>query len=212
MLLLVESLKKSYDKNMVLGDVSFSLQKGEVLCITGPSGCGKTTLLRILAGLTLPDGGRVVLNDAVLSQRKKAVAPHRRGIAYAFQAPALFPHMTIGQNICFAAPSQDGLEDLCNRLGIDEIWEQRPDQVSGGQAKRAELARALAANAPLLLLDEPTAHLDAERRDAVLDVILKWAKGRQAAVLYVTHDRQELARIGAPVLQLDHGSLRRDDQ
>lgn len=205
----VQNAGVRYGKKRVFAGVSFELGAGEVLCLLGPSGGGKTTLLNLLAGLVQPFEGEVRMDGALLSNARRAVPPQKRGVALAFQTPALFPHMSIAANLRFAAPGagEGELGALCEALGIADILDSRPGEISGGQAKRAELARALAAKPQVLLLDEPTAHLDPALRDETTGVILDVAKRQGAAVVYVTHDAAEQERLGARTLRMEGGRL-----
>jgi ABC-type sugar transport system ATPase subunit len=207
--LIIKELSKSYGKNKVLKNVSFILPQGSVLCLDGPSGGGKTTLLQIISGLMLPNSGEVLLGEELLSNKYKAKAPYKRGMAIAFQVPALFAHMSVLQNIIFAAGKQNTAraKQVCQALEINDILNSSPLNISGGQAKRAELARALATNASILLLDEPTAHLDAKLRENVIRTVLELCSKEGTSVLYVTHSAEEIKLLGANVLSLINGVL-----
>ncbi|HWQ10500.1 MAG TPA: ATP-binding cassette domain-containing protein, partial [Holophaga sp.] len=181
----------------VLEDIDLDLPAGRSLAIVGPSGCGKTTLLRCVAGLEEPDRGTIRLGDGWLWQAGRSVAPSARGIAMAFQQPCLWPHMTVAANIAFAVshlPRREAAERVAWAMAlcsVEPFRHRHPSELSGGQARRVSLARALAPRAPLLLLDEPLVHLDADSRQAAREALRVARREHPAALLLVTHDRAE---------------------
>jgi len=203
--LTVRGICKSFGNIQVLNGVSFSIRQGETAVLHGVSGCGKTTLLQMIAGLQHPDAGEIFRGDTLVSSRDYLYPPHKRGVAFAFQTPALWPHMSVLKNIRFAAggkSSEAQIRDICDTLQIDDCLKKKPRMLSGGQAKRVELARALSARPKLLLLDEPTAHLDPALRDRTVDFILRYAEDTGIAMLYVTHDEVEAAQISGQRINL----------
>ncbi len=209
----VASLSRRYDHVRALEDVSFEIASGAALAVVGPSGSGKTTLLRLIAGLEQPDAGEVLLDGCVVSRPGWSLAPHRRGVGLVFQTPALWPHMTVAQNILFglrglpSAEARARLEALLVRTGLKGLERRYPHQLSGGQARRVALARALAPRPRFLLLDEPLTNLDARLRDDMLELILAAAQEAAATLLYVTHRMEEAARVASRVLTLEAGRV-----
>jgi len=192
------------------------LTGGSVLVLFGPSGAGKTTVLRCLAGLERPDSGVIRFRDRVWfdAMSGRSLAPQRRRIGYVFQEQALFPHLTVRQNVGFGltirrrADRERLIEDLLSRLGISAIAQQLPRELSGGQVQRVALARALAIQPELLLLDEPFASLDGPaRRRLRLDLRTLLAQTGTFAVL-VTHDRGEALALGDQIAVLAGGRIR----
>ncbi len=203
----VVGLNKAYGSNRVLCGVDLAVASGETVAVVGPSGCGKTTLLRLIAGLDGPDAGQVYLDNRLASRRDWILAPHRRGIGFLFQEPALWPHMTALQNVLFAlrrwprAEAMGRARALLERMGIPDLAGRYPDQLSGGQARRIALARALAARPDVLLLDEPLTSLDAALKDELM-ALLRQESG-QAAVVLVTHDRGEAESLAQALYVLE---------
>lgn len=208
----VAGLCKAYPAARILDDLSLSLYSGERVAILGPSGVGKTTLLRLIAGLDLPDAGEIRLAGQVVTGPGVDVPPHRRGLAYVAQFPGLFPHMTVLDNIAFGVPGERGQRRaraaaLLQELDLTGLGQRYPDQLSGGQAKRAALARALAPARPLLLLDEPLTHVEPALRDSLLAVVLAHAAADGATLVYVTHEAAEAERMAPRRLVLAAGKL-----
>jgi iron(III) transport system ATP-binding protein len=207
----VASLSRWYDGVRALEDVSFEIASGAALAVVGPSGSGKTTLLRLIAGLELPDSGEVLLDGRAASRPGWALAPHRRGVGFVFQSPALWPHMTVAQNILFGlrglphAEARARLEALLDQTGLKGLERRYPHQISGGQARRVALARALAPRPRFLLLDEPLTNLDTRLKEEMLELILAAARHTAATLLYVTHQMDEATRVARRVLRLEAG-------
>lgn len=194
----------------VLAGVNLDVAAGECLVVLGPSGSGKTTLLRLIAGLEAPDAGEILLGDAVVSGPDTLVAPHERSLGIVFQTPALWPHMTVAQNISFGLHDREGaagrVSELLAAMGIGDLASRYPDQISGGEARRVALARALAPRPRLLLLDEPLTNLDGELKERLLGLLHRLVRSR-ATVLHVTHDEDEAAAVGDRIVRLAAGSL-----
>lgn len=195
-------------------NVSFELEDGEILALVGPSGCGKTTTLRLIAGLDRPDSGIVQLNGRILTSETEFVPPERRGIGMVFQDHALFPHLTVAENIAF------GLHKKLNRrevrsvvtemlclVGLETLARRYPHELSGGERQRAALVRALAPKPALLLLDEPYSSLDADLRSEVREQVKRILKGIRAAVIFVTHDQEEALYMGDRLAVFQRGHL-----
>jgi len=208
---------KRFGEVPVLEGAGLVLERGASLGILGASGSGKTTLLRIIAGLELPDGGEVLIDGQTASRPGWGVAPHRRGLGFVFQSPALWPHMTVAGNVSFglkslAAPeARARLAQIIEDTGLGGLEQRYPAQLSGGQARRVALARALAPRPDWLLMDEPLSNLDRAARDEMLALVEHIVTESGAGLIYVTHDEGELERLGCRVLRLTEGRLIGDE-
>jgi molybdate transport system ATP-binding protein len=190
-------------------DIAFE-SGGGVTALFGPSGIGKTSVLNMLAGVLKPDRGRIAIGGRVLFDADERVnlLPEQRRAGYIFQDGRLFPHMTVRQNLRYGAglaPSGSGLvseDDAIGMLGVGALLDRRPSTLSGGEAQRVSIGRALLASPRFLLLDEPLTYLDDARKEEIF-VILERVRDRLALpILYVTHDRSELSRLNASVITL----------
>jgi iron(III) transport system ATP-binding protein len=212
-MIVVRDLGKTFDGVAALSGVSLALEDRACLCVTGPSGGGKTTLLRLIAGLDAPSTGRIEIDGRVASAATVLVPPHQRATSMMFQASALWPHMTLAANIRFAVSDRPRREAdatvklLLDRTGISDVGHRYPHQVSGGQARRAALARALAPRRRHLLLDEPTTNVDPDARNRMATLIREWADETQAAVIVVTHDLDEAVSLGGRQARIVGGKL-----
>ncbi|MEX4009853.1 ABC transporter ATP-binding protein [Neoaquamicrobium sediminum] len=191
LLLSVRSLSRRFGRKgpVAVDDLSFDIDTGEILALIGPSGCGKTTTLRMIAGFETPDTGRVLLSGRDLT----STPAEQRGIGMVFQDYALFPHMTVGENIRFGARrnGRDVVARYLGMVGLDGFEQRYPDQLSGGQQQRVALARSFAAEPRLILLDEPFSNLDAALRSAARREIRRLLKSAGIAIVFVTHDQEE---------------------
>lgn len=214
-LLQVDKVSKGYGGTPVVTTVSFTLQKGEILCLLGPSGSGKTTLLRLLAGLELPDTGRFLFDGRNLT----TIAPHKRHFGMMFQEYALFPHKNVGENIRFglemmkwsADRQQQRVQKMLTLVGLLDMGERRIDELSGGERQRVALARSLAPQPRLLLLDEPLGSLDRVLRDRLAGEIRSILKGQQVTAVFVTHDQAEAFAVADTIAILRQGRLEQID-
>lgn len=210
----VKNLVKHFGKVIAVDDVTFELQEGHSLAIFGPSGSGKTTLLRLIAGLDLPDEGEVFIDGTLMSQPGGAIPPHRRRIGFMFQTAALWPHMTVAENILFGLhelskpAATERLAELLARTDLAGFEQRYPAELSGGETRRVALARTLAPNPKILLMDEPLTNIDPDLKASLLSLVKKTvAKGR-ATLIYVTHDYDEGAQIaGENVREIVKGRL-----
>lgn len=190
-------------------DVDLALPGAGVTAISGKSGSGKTSLLRAVAGLDFHEGGFVKLGDSVWQDGGKFVPPHRRGVGYVFQEAGLFPHLTVGGNIDYGRKraGKGGAEDWLELLGIGGLMERKPSTLSGGERQRVAMARALAARPEILLMDEPLASLDAERKAEVLPYLAALHGELSIPVLYVSHDAGEIARLADHLVLIGEGGV-----
>ena len=210
-MLRAEELHVRFDGKAALEAASLDVGDGEVVTILGPSGCGKTTLLRVVAGLQVPDSGRVVLDGSDLAH----VAPHRRGIGLVFQDHALFPHRDVLGNVAFGlrmrgdSPEQVALRtsELLSLVGLTGFERRSVGSLSGGEQQRVALARALAPEPRVLMLDEPLGSLDRQLRDRLLDDLRTLFDELDLTAIYVTHDRTEAFALGDRVAVMRAGRI-----
>jgi molybdate transport system ATP-binding protein len=195
-------------------DVDLAFAAG-ITILFGPSGAGKSTLLDCLAGLAKPETARVAVGAEVLEDSATGVwlPPQARRLAYLFQSPALFPHLTVEENAAFGLyrlASDERVarvQDLLEAFRVSHLASRRPGEISGGEAQRVALARALATSPRAVLLDEPLKGLDAELKSAIVDDLRAWNRLRQLPVLYVTHQRDEVDALGERVIAMDRGRV-----
>ncbi|HXJ99004.1 MAG TPA: ABC transporter ATP-binding protein [Gelidibacter sp.] len=216
-MLTIESLSKSFDngKSYALEDVTFSLKAGQVCAIVGESGSGKTTLVRLIAGLERPDLGTVKMDGKVMASLGKFVQPEKRKIGLVFQEYALFPHLTVLDNVLYGISKvknkKERAQKMLTLVGLEDMGQRYPHQLSGGQQQRVALARALAPEPELLILDEPFSNLDAmlrtQLRNEVFDIIRK----TKVSVLFVTHDTQDALSVADEILILQNGKVVQKD-
>lgn len=216
-MLTIDSLSKSFDKgkNYALEDVTFNLKAGHVCAIVGESGSGKTTLVRLIAGLERPDHGTISMGGKVMASLGKFVQPEKRKIGLVFQEYALFPHLTVFDNVLYGISKvknkKDRAQEMLDLVGLEDMGQRYPHQLSGGQQQRVALARALAPEPSLLILDEPFSNLDAmlrtQLRNEVFDIIRK----TKVTVLFVTHDTQDALSVADEILILQNGKVVQKD-
>ena len=197
----IQSLTLAYDENLILSDCNLRLTEGEILVILGPSGCGKTTLLRAIAGFVKPDSGSIQLNGRSLDH----LQPEERNIGMLFQRPVLFPHKNVLGNILFAYRKKKDrkmkeVNEIMQDMGIYKMKNQAIETLSGGEAQRVVLARALLTNPELLLLDEPLSSLDLNVRRQLASEIRATLKSKNIAAIHVTHDHEEAEIIGDRII------------
>ena len=209
----VENMFKNFGGNQILSDLSFSVGKGELLTLLGPSGGGKTTILRCIAGLQEIDQGTIKIYDEVVSSPEVLVPPEKRGVGIVFQNLALFPHLTVGQNVSFGINSYDQelyperVDDLLELVGLSHKKDCYPNELSGGQKQRIALARSLAPNPSILLLDEPFSSIDAGLRIEMREELRAILKTTRTTTIFVTHDQEEALSISDRVLILKNGRI-----
>lgn len=211
----VKNIQKSYDRQPVLKDISFSIEKGEVLVVLGPSGCGKSTMLRCLNGLEPIQNGAVYLNGENVSGNRKNLPAVRQKIGMVFQSYDLFPHMDILKNITLAPQKvqhrkkedvENEARDLLKRIGLEDKEHAYPRQLSGGQKQRVAIVRALLMHPEILLFDEVTASLDPEMVQEVLEVMLELAKAGSTMII-VTHEMGFAKAAADRILFMDQGKI-----
>jgi iron(III) transport system ATP-binding protein len=179
-----------------------------VLCLLGPSGSGKSTLLRLIAGIERPSSGRIVIDGREVAGPGTFVEPEQRHVGMVFQDYALFPHLTVAQNVAFGVGADDArVAQLLARLGLAELAASYPHALSGGERQRTALARALAPQPRLLLMDEPFSSLDSRLRDEVRQHTLAFLREAAITTVFVTHDPDEALRSADRIALLDRGRL-----
>ncbi len=212
----VRNVTKRFNSHEVLRGLSVEIASGELVVAVGPSGCGKTTLLRLIAGLDVPDSGEIWLAGRQVSgPRRSLVAPHERGIGFVFQDLALWPHMTVQQNLEFVldaggvprrerpARAREGLRFV----RIEMLAGRYPHELSGGEQQRAALARALVGRPQLLLLDEPLSSLDPELRTVLRRELLDLQRASNVTTVYVTHDREDATSLADCLIEIREGRI-----
>ena len=210
-LLRAERLSRQYpDGNVTaLVDVSLGIRPGEYVSIMGPSGSGKSTLLNLLGALDTPTSGEVYFEGQPLSSLPSLDEVRSQKIGYVFQSSALFPHLSVEENVRFGAPSADLASTWLERLRLSALAKRRPSSLSGGEAQRVALARALARQPKVLLLDEPFSSLDDARRDELLLEVKSVVEREQLVTVFVTHDRAEGERLGGTFVPMNAGRVNR---
>ena len=205
----VTGLTKYYGELLAVDDVSFRIDEGDFVTLLGPSGCGKTTLLHMIAGLREPTDGQVKLRGEDVTD----LAPEDRNVGMAFQSTALFPHMTVRENIAYGlrmhgydAEERDSqVQEFLELVDLPDHGDHRPDELSGGQQQRVSLARALAYEPDILLLDEPLTGLDRVLREEMREWLMTLQRELGVTSLYVTHDQEDALSMSDKVVVLDDG-------
>ena len=209
----LDRVAHAYGKHAVVTDLSFALEEGEIGCLLGASGCGKTTALRLIAGFERPDAGEVRIDGVVVGSRERMVPPERRRIGMVFQEYALFPHLSVTDNIGFglrkfdAATRQQRIKELLELVGLVGQGGKFPHELSGGQQQRVALARALAPAPRLLLLDEPFSNLDVELRERLSQEVRNVIKATGTTAILVTHDQHEAFAVADAVGIMHEGRI-----
>jgi iron(III) transport system ATP-binding protein len=212
----VTNVTKRFGSHLALDGVSLEVAVGDAVVILGPSGCGKTTLLRLIAGLEMPDSGEIWLTGTKVADRgRRIVAPHQRGIGFVFQDLALWPHMTVWKNLEFVlgsvttarAERAERIHEALNLVRIEPLSARYPHELSGGEQQRVALARALVGQPRLLLLDEPLSSLDPELRTALRAELARLQRDLRVTMVYVTHDRDDAAALADNVAEMRAGRI-----
>ena len=211
----VRNLNKSFDDKVVLKDLSFDLMEGEFLSILGPSGCGKTTLLRILIGLEKADSGEVIKNG----QDILGLDSVDRGMGIVFQNYALFPNMTVLENVKYALTlkketkrtAQEKALKTLEQVGLMDQKDKKPNQLSGGQQQRVAIARTLATNPDIILLDEPISALDVANREIMKKELKELQKKFNVTMLFITHDQEEAFYLSDRIMILNDAKIEQMD-
>lgn len=210
--LTADGLVRRFGGRAVVDGVSFELVAGQVSCLLGQSGCGKSTTLRILAGVERQDQGRILVNGDLVADDAHHLPPEKRPVGLMFQDFALFPHLTVEENVGFGlkgtkSDKHERVGQLLERVSLSGFSAKYPHELSGGEQQRVALARALAPRPPILLMDEPFSGLDERLRDGVRDTTLDLLKEEQTAVLLVTHEPGEAMRMADEILMMRAGQI-----
>jgi ABC-type Fe3+/spermidine/putrescine transport system ATPase subunit len=214
--LAIANVSKRFGSHQALIDLSLEVGGGEAVVILGPSGCGKTTLLRLVAGLDVPDSGEIRLAGATASIAGRALVPaHNRGIGFVFQDLALWPHLTVQKNLNFVLdsakwPRADRIaraHEVMTLVRIEPLSHRYPHELSGGEQQRVALARALVGQPRLLLFDEPLSSLDGELRATLRAELARLQRALYVTTVYVTHDREDVAALADRVVEMRAGRI-----
>ncbi|CEQ18712.1 ATP-binding cassette domain-containing protein [Paraclostridium sordellii] len=211
----MKHIKKTYDDKVIIKDFNLDINKGEFITVIGSSGCGKTTVLKMINGLNTPDKGDIFINGKNI--KNENIIELRRKIGYSIQGSALFPHLTVEKNISYVLDlinekNKDEIKEsilkLIKVVGLeDSILNRYPDQLSGGQQQRVGIARALAAQPDILLMDEPFGAVDEITRKQLQNEIVKIHKDLGVTTIFITHDIKEALKLGTRVLVMDKGEI-----
>lgn len=220
----LDGISKSYGDVTALHSIDLTIKDGEFIAILGPSGCGKTTLLKLLAGFMKPTSGTITINDTVVASAEAVLPPEKRNIGMVFQSFALWPHMTVYEHVQFPlmhhsfAPKADKeqreerVKNVLRMVGLESLAQRYPHELSGGQKQRVSLARAIAPEPGLLLMDEPLSALDAELRMEMRKEIQHIHRHTNASIVYVTHDQSEAFAMADRIVVMNHGKIEQIDR
>lgn len=209
----IRNLCRVFDGRAVVDNVSIAIQPGQVTCLLGPSGCGKSTTLRMIAGVEMQDSGEIYVDGQLVCDTIFRLPPERREIGLMFQDFALFPHLSVADNVAFGlkgaikAQKRARVEELLARVDLMRFIDGFPHQLSGGEQQRVALARALAPKPKIMLMDEPFSGLDNRLRDGIRDETLTILKEENTAVLLVTHEPEEAMRMADEIALMRDGRI-----
>ena len=212
LILEIKNLSHSYGAtNQIIQNINLEIEKSDRVAILGPSGCGKSTLLRLIAGLEKPNMGQITIDGTVVSTEKLIVPPEKRKIGLVVQEKALFPHLSVYDNIGFGIKKNIDKKtitnDLLELLKIESLKNKYPHEISGGEQQRVALARSLAPNPKLLMLDEPFSALDKDLKGVLYEEISQVFSERGSTILLVTHDSQEAEIMTKKQMKMEKGQF-----
>ncbi len=208
-----ENVVRCFGDTYALRGISLDIEPGEIVCLLGPSGCGKTTLLRIASGIEKPTSGRILINDWEVAGPERFVPPEQRNVGLMFQDFALFPHLTILQNVAFglkALPAEEAAREaraVLARVGLEHYADAYPHILSGGEQQRVALARAIVPRPSVMLMDEPFSGLDVQLRETMQEETLALLRETRATCMIVTHHPEEAMRLGDRIAVMRRGKI-----
>ena len=212
----LSDVTKQFGSHVALDRLSLEISPAETAVILGPSGCGKTTLLRVIAGLEVPDRGQVLLDGVEVAASGRAIVPpHRRQLGFVFQDLALWPHLTVDGNLNFVlraakVPRRERLaraQKALRLVRIETLARRYPHELSGGEQQRVALARAIIGEPRILLLDEPLSSLDPELRSVLRSELAHLRRELNVTIVYVTHDREDAAALATRIIEMQAGRI-----
>lgn len=215
----LEGVSYAFTNHTVLHQIDLHIEPGSIVALLGPSGCGKSTLLRLLAGLTHPAAGEVWFGERLVARAGWALPPEARDIGMVFQDYALWPHMSVAQNVAFPLKMRNlprserdvRIAEALARVGLSAFADRKPSGLSGGQQQRVALARAIVAQPKVLLFDEPLSNLDSELRESLCLEMSRILRQSGTTAVYVTHDRREAELIADRIVHLSAGRVAATD-
>jgi iron(III) transport system ATP-binding protein len=211
----LKNLRWSVGNLTILHDLSLTIPAGEILALLGPSGCGKSTLLKLLAGLLQPTEGELWIGERCVASPRHCDAPEKRHLGMVFQDYALWPHMSVAQNVAFPlrmrgikrAAAREQADAALTQVGLADVGDRKPALLSGGQQQRVALARALVAKPAILLFDEPLSNLDRDLRETLVHSMADLLRAARITAVYVTHDREEANTLADRIIHLAQGQI-----
>ncbi|WP_455852395.1 ABC transporter ATP-binding protein [Pantoea endophytica] len=211
----LKNLRWSVGNLTILHDLSLTIPAGEILALLGPSGCGKSTLLKLLAGLLQPSEGELWIGERCVASARHCDAPEKRNLGMVFQDYALWPHMSVAQNVAFPlrmrgvkkAAAREQADAALAHVGLADFGDRKPALLSGGQQQRVALARALVAKPAILLFDEPLSNLDRDLRETLVHTMGDLLRAAGITAVYVTHDRDEANTLADRIIHLAQGQI-----
>lgn len=210
---ILRNVSKSFGAVRAVDDLSLELREGEILSLLGPSGCGKTTTLRLIAGFEMPDSGSIIIGGRTVAEAGRGFPPEARGVGMVFQDYALFPHLTVAQNVGFGLsrlPRKERarrITALLEAVGLRDLAGRYPNELSGGQQQRVALARALAPRPAVILMDEPFSNLDAALKAQMRQEVFALLKAEGMSAILVTHDQKDAFAVSDRVAVMNQGRI-----
>ena len=212
-MLTVQNLTKSFGQTTVVSSINFTVGREEIFALVGPSGCGKTTTLRLIIGFEQPDQGRIELLGQCIAGEGKKMPPEKREIGFVFQNYALFPHLNVIENVAFGLKNlpkvkrKQQAKKLLEMVQLQDLWNRKPHELSGGEQQRVALARSIGPNPKLILLDEPFSCLDSELRESTRLEVCKLLKSLRMSAILVTHDQEEALSFADYIAVMQKGRI-----
>jgi len=213
-LIKLNNITHKYKAKTVLKDLTLNIETNKLTCLLGSSGCGKTTILRLIAGLEIPENGQITIEYKIVTKNKETfISPHLRNIGFIFQDLALWPHFTVYKNIAFGLKElkktniKEIVFDILDFFNLREEANKYPHQLSGGQKQLVAISRSLVLKPKILLMDEPLSNLDVKLKHKILEYIKKLKQNFNLTIIYVTHDHKEAFAIADQIVVLNNGII-----